>query len=104
MSAAKIAGGSGSQALQPAVDGLWELGGAVLIGGALGAAMAFLTGRIEPGEPSLLEAMGFVFLAVVLQIAIGSTVVLELVGPVLTRRALLQAQAHETASPGPRRA
>jgi len=40
--------------------GLEEIGGSVLLGVALGAPMAYLTGRIRPGEPTLAEAMGFV--------------------------------------------
>jgi Kef-type K+ transport system membrane component KefB len=40
----------------------WELGGAMALGVALGLPMALLTGRIEPGEPSLYEALGLVLL------------------------------------------
>lgn len=39
----------------------YELGGAVLVGGALGVPVAYLTGRIHPGEPTLVEALGAVF-------------------------------------------
>ncbi|MCB9762518.1 MAG: cation:proton antiporter [Alphaproteobacteria bacterium] len=46
------------------VHGLWELGGALALGGALGVPMAYLSGRISPGEPTLEEAMGMVFLCV----------------------------------------
>jgi Kef-type K+ transport system membrane component KefB len=38
------------------------LGGALAIGFAIGVPMAYLTGRIQPGEPSLYEALGLVFL------------------------------------------
>ena len=44
------------------LHGFWELGGAVLIGLALGIPMAYLTGRIRAGEPTLVEAVGMVFL------------------------------------------
>ena len=44
------------------LHGFWELGGAVLIGLALGIPMAYLTGRIRAGEPTLVEALGMVFL------------------------------------------
>jgi Kef-type K+ transport system membrane component KefB len=44
------------------LQGAWELGGAVLVGVALGIPMAYLTGRIQPGEPTLAEALGVVFL------------------------------------------
>jgi len=39
---------------------LWEVAGAVLLGGALGLPMAWLTGQLKRGEPSLVEALGFV--------------------------------------------
>lgn len=42
--------------------GAWDIGGAVLIGVALGIPAAYLTGRIEPGEPTLVEALGVVLL------------------------------------------
>ena len=42
--------------------GLWEIGGAMLVGIALGVPMAYLTGRIRPGEPTQAEALGVVFL------------------------------------------
>jgi len=44
------------------LTGAWELGGALLIGIALGIPMAYVTGRIRPGEPTLVEALGVVFL------------------------------------------
>lgn len=40
-----------------------ELLGAVALGAALGLAMAYLTGRIQRGEPTQAEALGFVLLA-----------------------------------------
>jgi len=46
----------------PLLGGVWELGGALLVGIALGIPMAYVTGRIRPGEPSLVEALGAVFL------------------------------------------
>lgn len=51
--------GDGSEAL---IAGAWELGGAVFVGIALGVPMAYLTGRIQPGEPTLAEALGMVLL------------------------------------------
>ena len=42
-------------------DALWmgarEIGGALLLGFALGVPSAYLTGRIDPGEPTLAEAL-----------------------------------------------
>lgn len=43
-------------------SGLWEVGGAILIGVALGLPASYLTGRLRLGEPSQLEALGLVFL------------------------------------------
>jgi Kef-type K+ transport system membrane component KefB len=42
--------------------GLWELGGAVAVGAAVGLPAAFLTGRLKPGEPMQAEALGLVLL------------------------------------------
>lgn len=53
-----IGNGAGASLLH----GAWDLGGALLLGAALGAPMAYLTGRIERGEPTLYEALGLVFL------------------------------------------
>jgi Kef-type K+ transport system membrane component KefB len=46
------------------LTGSWELLGAVLLGVLLGLPMAYLTGRIRPGEPTLIEALGTVMLCV----------------------------------------
>ena len=40
---------------------LWEVLGAIVVGVVCGLPMAKLTGRIKKGEPSILEAAGFVF-------------------------------------------
>jgi len=42
--------------------GIWEIVGALLLGLLLGIPMAYLTGRLQPGEPTQAEALGFVFL------------------------------------------
>jgi Kef-type K+ transport system membrane component KefB len=44
------------------VDGLREVGGGLLLGTLLGLPMAWLTGRVRPGELTLIESLGFVFL------------------------------------------
>jgi Kef-type K+ transport system membrane component KefB len=44
------------------VHSLINVGGSILLGTALGAPMAYLTGRIRYGEPMLAEALGFVML------------------------------------------
>jgi Kef-type K+ transport system membrane component KefB len=55
-----LAGQSGAGGI--ILHGLWEIGGAVLLGLLLGLPMAYLTGRIRPGEPSQAEALGLVLL------------------------------------------
>lgn len=40
----------------------WEIGGALVLGVVLGVPMAYLTGRIRPGEPTQAEALGMVLL------------------------------------------
>ncbi len=57
---AKVVIGDGGLAILN--DGLWQVGGAVAIGIALGLPAAYLTGRLDPGEPSQVEALGIVFL------------------------------------------
>lgn len=42
--------------------GLWELGGAFAVAAVVGLPAAFLTGRLQPGEPTQSEALGLVFL------------------------------------------
>ena len=44
------------------LSSLADVGGSILLGVALGAPMAYLTGRIRHGEPMLAEALGFVLL------------------------------------------
>ncbi|OAN77300.1 sodium:proton antiporter [Jannaschia sp. EhC01] len=51
--------------------GLWEAGGGLLLGAAIGLPAAYLTGRLKRGEPSLLEALGIVL------ICAGSALYLE---------------------------
>ncbi len=53
---------SGDGMLQVFSLGLWEFGGALAVGAAVGFPAAFLTGRIQPGEPMQAEALGVVFL------------------------------------------
>jgi Kef-type K+ transport system membrane component KefB len=52
------------------LHGLREAGGAILLGAAIGAPAAFLTGRVKPGEPTLIEALGIVFLCAGLAMAL----------------------------------
>ncbi len=55
--------GNGDTGLSTLGIGFLDVGGAVLLGMALGLPMAWLTGRLRPGEPMLLESAGFVFVA-----------------------------------------
>jgi Kef-type K+ transport system membrane component KefB len=54
-----LAGNGDSGAL---MHGVRELFGALALGLLLGLPMALLTGRVRPGEPSMAEALGMVFL------------------------------------------
>jgi len=45
-----------------ALQGLWELAGAISLGVALGLPVSWLTGRFSKGEPVLIEALGAVLL------------------------------------------
>ena len=53
-----------------------EIGGAIALGTILGLPMAMLTGRIEPGEPTLVEAAGFVMLCAGLAIYLDVSMLL----------------------------
>jgi Kef-type K+ transport system membrane component KefB len=59
VAARAITGESGLVVLQ---HGLWDLGGALIVGAVVGFPAAFLTGRLQPGEPIQAEALGVVFL------------------------------------------
>ncbi|MDM7861257.1 cation:proton antiporter [Alteromonas sp. ASW11-36] len=41
---------------------MWDIGGAIFLGLAIGLPASYLTGRIKRGQPSLIEAMGCVLL------------------------------------------
>ncbi len=56
--------------------GAWEIAGAVLVGVGLGIPAAFLTGRIRSGEPTLVEAIGVIFLCGGVSIALGVSLLL----------------------------
>jgi Kef-type K+ transport system membrane component KefB len=61
LTAAQALSGQGD-IVTPLLTGSWQLGGALLLGICLGIPMSFLTGRVQPGEPTLVEALGLVFL------------------------------------------
>ncbi|SDY57905.1 cation:proton antiporter [Citreimonas salinaria] len=54
--------------LEPIVAAAHDIGGALLLGAVIGIPAAFLTGRLEPGEPQQTEAIGVVFLTTGLSI------------------------------------
>lgn len=60
-SLALIANGNGG-ATDTLLAASSEIGGAILLGVALGLPAAYLTGRIEQGRPTLVEALGVVFI------------------------------------------
>jgi Kef-type K+ transport system membrane component KefB len=47
--------------MSPLLISIKEIGGAVLLGILVGLPAAYLTGRIQPGQPMLTEALGLVF-------------------------------------------
>jgi Kef-type K+ transport system membrane component KefB len=49
-------------AVEILVSASWELGGAIVVGIGLGIPAAYVTGRVQPGEPTLVEALGVVLL------------------------------------------
>jgi len=53
---------AGDGALEALGQGAWDIGGAIVLGTVLGVPMAYLTGRVQPGEPTLVEALGLVLL------------------------------------------
>jgi len=60
--------GGGGQVTSVMGRALWEIGGAVLVGGVIGYPAALLTGRIQIGEPLQSEALAVVFLCAGLSI------------------------------------
>lgn len=60
---AELVMGNNATGLATLGVGIVEVGGALLLGVVLGLPMAWLTGRLRPGEPMLLESAGFVFVA-----------------------------------------
>lgn len=61
----------GDQPLMHMGKALWEIGGAIALGVVLGLPMGKLSGRIKPGEPTLVEALGMIFLAGGIAMLIG---------------------------------
>ena len=72
--AGALLGQSGLQ--EGLVSGINEIAGSLILGVALGVPMAFLTGRVRRGEPTLAEALGLVMLATGLAAWLGVSPVL----------------------------
>ncbi|AOY89347.1 sodium:proton exchanger [Marinobacter salinus] len=60
---AELVSGNGVHLYETIGHGVYEVLGAMVLGILLGIPMAWMTGRLKPGEPMLLESAGFVFLA-----------------------------------------
>lgn len=58
-------------AIAALTHGVVEVGGAIALGLAIGLPAAYLTGRIKAGEPTLIEALGLVFLCAGLALHFG---------------------------------
>jgi Kef-type K+ transport system membrane component KefB len=68
---------AGDTAMIPLLlSGTWEIVGAVLVGVGLGIPAALLTGRIRSGEPTLVEAIGVIFLCGGISLALGVSLLL----------------------------
>lgn len=68
-----VIGSDGQLAL---LHALWELGGAVLTGIAIGLPAAWLTGRLRPGEPTQVEAIALILLLAGLSSLLGVSALL----------------------------
>ena len=59
---------SGMQGISASLfDVIYEIGGALLLGGLIGLPVAYLTGRLKPGQPMLTEALGPVLTSMALK-------------------------------------
>lgn len=86
---AQAVAGSSAWSWSMLLVGLYEVFGAALLGAAVGVPMAWLTGRLRPGELTLLEALGFVFVCGGLASLLGVSYLLAcmVLGAVVANRA-----------------
>ncbi|GGC78550.1 cation:proton antiporter [Marinobacter halophilus] len=68
-----VIGGDGQLAL---LHALWELGGAIVLGVAVGLPAAWLTGRLKSGEPTQVEAIAIILLLAGLSSLLGVSALL----------------------------
>jgi Kef-type K+ transport system membrane component KefB len=76
---AVLAAAAGASAGETRLIGARELVGAVVVGVCVGLPMAAMTGRIEPGEPTQIEALAAVFLCGGLASLVGASFLLSAV-------------------------
>ncbi|PLA75369.1 hypothetical protein CYQ88_02025 [Hydrogenovibrio sp. SC-1] len=74
--AATIVGGNG-HSLDALNDGLWEVFGALLLGGVIGFPMAYLNSHLYPGKSSQAEVLGLVLLCAGLAEILGVSYILS---------------------------
>ncbi|ATJ81621.1 cation:proton antiporter [Halomonas beimenensis] len=84
--------GDGQQAL---LEAGWELGGALLLGTAIGLPAAWLTGRLAPGEPTQVEAIALILLLAGLSTWLG---VSSLLAAMVTGMLIANLSRHHTRS------
>ncbi|WP_152204944.1 cation:proton antiporter [Marinobacter changyiensis] len=66
----------GSDAQLALLHALWEMGGTILIGVAVGLPVAWLTGRLKRGEPTQVEAIAIILLLAGLSSLLGVSALL----------------------------
>jgi Kef-type K+ transport system membrane component KefB len=84
--------GGGERAL---LEAAWELGGALLLGSAVGLPAAWLTGRLRPGEPTQVEALALILLLAGLSAWLG---VSSLLAAMITGVLVANLSSHHTRS------
>lgn len=89
MAVAQTVSGGQSSTVVLLLSAVWEIGGGIVVGGLLGLPMAWISGRVRPGELTLLEALGFVLLCGGISLALGVSYLLAAIalGTVVTNRA-----------------
>jgi Kef-type K+ transport system membrane component KefB len=70
-------------------DATAEIGGAILLGAVVGLPAAYLTGRLAPGQPMLMEALGLVFIcgAAALALEVSFLIAVMVMGAVIANLA-----------------